>query len=39
MKHKLYILSVALMASAGSYCAFAYARLTRTHTWDVLWLT
>lgn len=36
MKHKLYILSVALMASAVSSDAFAYARTSRTHPRDVM---
>ena len=36
MKHKLYILSVALMASAVSSDAFAYAQTSRTHPDDVM---
>lgn len=36
MKHKLYILSVALMASAVSSDAFAYAQTARTHPRDVM---
>lgn len=36
MKHKLYILSVALMASAVSSDAFAYAQTARTNPQDVL---
>lgn len=36
MKHKLYILSVALMASAVSSDAFAYALTSRTHPGDVM---
>lgn len=36
MKHNLYILSVALMASAVSSDAFAYARTSRTHPSDVM---
>ncbi|MCX4281234.1 MAG: OmpA family protein [Muribaculaceae bacterium] len=35
MKHKLYILSVALMASAVSSDAFAYVQTSRTHPGDV----
>ena len=35
MKHKLYILSAALMASAVSSDAFAYAMTSRTHSRDV----
>lgn len=35
MKHKLYILSVALMASAISSDAFAYVQTSRTHPGDV----
>ena len=36
MKYKLYILSVALMASAVSSDAFAYAQTFRTHPGDVM---
>lgn len=36
MKHKLYILTVALVASAVSSDAFAYAQTTRTHPRDVM---
>lgn len=36
MKHKLYILSIALMASAVSSDAFAYAQISRTHPGDVM---
>ena len=36
MKHKLYILSVAMMASTVSSDAFAYAQTFRTHPGDVM---